>query len=174
MKTYSAIIATAAVAIAGCCVQTTVRAAGLFDSISSALGSGSAAAATSGSTAACTTSSAVSAAEGALASLAGSGTSTAASVASAVAAMIPAAPATSNAKANSYMSQLSSLATQALTAYQSHDLMKAAALYPQVQQLYSQGTSALSGLTGKEATAATDWKTKVMGVVTNTLSSLAK
>jgi len=156
MKNYSAIIATAAVAIAGCCIQTTACAAGLFDSISSVLGSGSAAASTSGSTAA------------------GAGTSTAASVASAVAAMIPAAPATSSPTANNYMSQLSTLATQALTAYKTNDLMKAAQLYPQVQQLYSQGTSALSGLNGSEAKAATDWKTKVMGAVTSTLGAMAK
>jgi len=149
MKSYSKIIAVAAIAAAASCY---VQAQGLLSSLESALSTGTTAAAATSSTA----------------------TSTAASVASAVAAMIPAAPTTSSSTANDYMSKLSSLATQALTAYQKKDLLTAATLYPQVQQLYSQGTSALSGLTGSEAKAATDWKSKVMSVVTAAAGAAVK
>jgi len=145
MKSYSKIVAIAAIAAIASCYAS---GASLFNSISSAL--------SSGTTAATTTQ------------------STASSIASAVAAMIPAAPATSNATANNYMSGFTNLCSQALTAYKTNDVLKAAALYPQVQQMYNQGTSALSGLTGSEAKAATDWKSQLMGVVTSTVGSMVK
>ena len=148
MKFYSKVIAVAAIAaIASCYVQ----AQGLLSSLSSAL-SGTTAAATTGTAAA----------------------STVSSVASAVAAALPAAPATSSSTANDYMSKFSNLASQALAAYQSKDLLKAAQLYPQVQEMYNQGTAALSGLTGTEAKQATDWKSTVMSAVTTAASALAK
>jgi len=149
MKFYSKVIAVAAIAAAASCH---VQAAGLFDSIASAVSSATTAAATTGTAVA----------------------STASSIASAVAAMIPAAPATSSSTANDYMSKFSSLASQALAAYQSKDILKAAQLYPQVQEMYNQGTTALSGLTGSEAQQATDWKSKVMSVVTTAAGALVK
>lgn len=174
MKSYSKIIAVAAIAAIA---SSYVQAQGLLSSLSSALSSGTTAAATTGSTAATTGSSALSTAASALSSLAGSGTaaqSTASSIASAVAAAIPAAPTTSSSTANNYMSQLSSLATQALTAYQAKDYIKAASLYPQVQQLYGQSKTALSGLTGAESTQATNWTSSVMGALAPIASSLIK